>query len=188
MKLTLGQAAKEVGISKPSLSAAIKKGKISAYKNDSGAYEIDPAELFRVYPPKKEANPLDKQEALTDTNSGKPAGKVEQKQVLDLLLAEREKLLEEKDRTIQRLEKEKADIREDLEQQREQAKRVTLLLEDKTKGAGGWETAIKALEERIANKEKAENEEKDKLRKKLAMYRKALEEEQKKSFWQKLFG
>ena len=42
MKLTLGQASKEAGISKPSLSAAIKKGRLSAYKNESGVYEIDP--------------------------------------------------------------------------------------------------------------------------------------------------
>ena len=54
MKLTLGQAAKEVGISKPSLSAAIKNGRLSAYKNESAghqrswSYEIDPAEVFRV--------------------------------------------------------------------------------------------------------------------------------------------
>jgi hypothetical protein len=48
--LTLGQAAKETGLSKPALSIAIKKGRISAKKNDLGHFEIDPAELFRVYP------------------------------------------------------------------------------------------------------------------------------------------
>jgi len=58
-KLTLGQAAKEAGISKPSLSVAIKKGRLSALKNESGTYEIDPAELFRVYPPKANTNGLD---------------------------------------------------------------------------------------------------------------------------------
>ena len=48
--LTLGQAAKETGLSKPTLSKAIKKGRISANKNDLGHFEIDPTELFRVYP------------------------------------------------------------------------------------------------------------------------------------------
>lgn len=33
------------------ITRAIKSGKISASKNDTGGYEIDPAELFRVFPP-----------------------------------------------------------------------------------------------------------------------------------------
>jgi excisionase family DNA binding protein len=51
MSYTLGQAAKATGLSKPTISEAIKKGRISASKNESGAFEIDPAELHRVYPP-----------------------------------------------------------------------------------------------------------------------------------------
>jgi excisionase family DNA binding protein len=48
--LTLGQAAKETGVSKPTISKAISKGRISATKNEKGEYDIDPAELFRVFP------------------------------------------------------------------------------------------------------------------------------------------
>jgi excisionase family DNA binding protein len=48
--LTLGQAAKETGVSKPTISKAINKGRLSATKNEKGEYEIDPAELFRVFP------------------------------------------------------------------------------------------------------------------------------------------
>jgi excisionase family DNA binding protein len=48
--LTLGQAAKETGVSKPTISKSINKGRISATKNEKGEYEIDPAELFRVFP------------------------------------------------------------------------------------------------------------------------------------------
>lgn len=51
MSYTLGQAAKATGLSKPTISEAIKKGRISARKNESGVFEIDPAELHRVYPP-----------------------------------------------------------------------------------------------------------------------------------------
>lgn len=50
MRYTLGQAAKATGVSKMTLSRAIKKGTISAAKNDSGGYEIDPAELHRIFP------------------------------------------------------------------------------------------------------------------------------------------
>lgn len=50
MKLSLGQAAKEAGVSKATISRAVKTGKISADKVGN-QYQIDPAELFRVYPP-----------------------------------------------------------------------------------------------------------------------------------------
>jgi hypothetical protein len=51
MKLSLGQAAKEVGLDKSTISRAIKSGKLSAQRKERGGYEIDPAELFRVFPP-----------------------------------------------------------------------------------------------------------------------------------------
>lgn len=57
MKLTLGQAAKESGKSKATISKAIKSGKLSVIAQTSAGYEIDPAELFRVFP-KETAQPL----------------------------------------------------------------------------------------------------------------------------------
>lgn len=50
--LTLGEAAREVGRTKPAIANAIKSGRISATRDDKGQYQIDPAELFRVYPAK----------------------------------------------------------------------------------------------------------------------------------------
>lgn len=50
MKLTLKQAAEQSGKSKSTIQRAIKKGKLSAEKNDDGTYAIDPSELSRVYP------------------------------------------------------------------------------------------------------------------------------------------
>lgn len=47
MKLTLGQAAKRLGLSKPTLSKHIKNGKLAAHKNEEGWFEIDAAELGR---------------------------------------------------------------------------------------------------------------------------------------------
>jgi excisionase family DNA binding protein len=47
MSYTLGEAAKAVGFSKPTLSRAIKNGKLSANRQDDGSYSIDPAELQR---------------------------------------------------------------------------------------------------------------------------------------------
>lgn len=51
MKHTAGTAAKAVGKTKSTITKAIASGKISATKNASGAWEIDVAELHRVYPP-----------------------------------------------------------------------------------------------------------------------------------------
>ena len=49
--LTLNQAAKAAKKSKATLLDAIRSGRMSAPKDDLGRYQIDPAELFRVYPP-----------------------------------------------------------------------------------------------------------------------------------------
>jgi len=46
---SLRDAAEAVGLGKPSILKAIQKGRISAKKNELGQWEIDPAELHRVY-------------------------------------------------------------------------------------------------------------------------------------------
>ncbi|HAP40627.1 MAG TPA: recombinase [Nitrospira sp.] len=48
---TLGEAAKATGKSKATISKAIKNGRISARKDETGTFHIDPSELHRVYPP-----------------------------------------------------------------------------------------------------------------------------------------
>ena len=53
-KLTLGQAARQVGKSKPTISKAIKDGKLSGEKID-GVYQIEVSELLRVYDAVSEA-------------------------------------------------------------------------------------------------------------------------------------
>lgn len=48
--LTLGQAAKQVGKSKTALTNAIKEKRLPAEKLANGQYQIDPTELFKIYP------------------------------------------------------------------------------------------------------------------------------------------
>lgn len=50
--LSLGQAAKEANVSKATLSKALKTGRLSYVAKSTAGYEIDPAELFRVFPRK----------------------------------------------------------------------------------------------------------------------------------------
>lgn len=49
-KLSLREAAKMAGRGKSTIHAAIKDGRLSAGRNDQGAFEIDPVELHRVFP------------------------------------------------------------------------------------------------------------------------------------------
>jgi excisionase family DNA binding protein len=51
MVYTLGEAAKATSKSKATISKAIKSGRISAHKDETGTFRIDPSELHRVYPP-----------------------------------------------------------------------------------------------------------------------------------------
>jgi hypothetical protein len=48
---TLGTAANACGVNKSTVLRAIKAGKISASRNEHGEWQIDPAEMHRVYPP-----------------------------------------------------------------------------------------------------------------------------------------
>lgn len=50
MSWSVSRAARETGLSKSTISRAIKSGRISAAKQSDGSYLIEPAELFRVYP------------------------------------------------------------------------------------------------------------------------------------------
>ena len=47
--LTLKEAAEQTGKTKQAIQQAIKKGRISAHKQENGQWLIDPVELFRVY-------------------------------------------------------------------------------------------------------------------------------------------
>lgn len=67
MPYTLGQAAKATGKSKSTIQASIKKGRISASQDDFGQYQIDPAELHRVYPPLRPTEPQSEQDRTART-------------------------------------------------------------------------------------------------------------------------
>jgi excisionase family DNA binding protein len=53
--LSLREAAQQARTSKSTILRAIQKGRLSASRTDDGGYAIQPAELFRVYPPKAKA-------------------------------------------------------------------------------------------------------------------------------------
>ena len=70
MYLTLGQAAKEAKKSKATISKYIKNGKLSVINKTDDGFQIDPAELFRVFPQDKQQTEQNEQ-SQTHINSHK---------------------------------------------------------------------------------------------------------------------
>ena len=64
--LTLGQAAKLCGRSKPTLSKALKEGRLSYVEKTKSGYQIDPSELSRVFPYSSSNTKFDHTETLDD--------------------------------------------------------------------------------------------------------------------------
>jgi hypothetical protein len=58
VSITVKQAADSVGMSKAAIFKAIRNGKISAEKNQSGEWQIEPVELFRVFEPAPKGFPI----------------------------------------------------------------------------------------------------------------------------------
>ena len=118
--LTLNQAAREAGRSKATLLEAIRGGRLSAPKDELGRYQIDPAELFRVYPPTGR-----RPDAETATDPLQPTTET-------ALLRQKVEFLE---RIIRGIENERNDLRRRLDAESEarenaaaEIRRLTLML------------------------------------------------------------
>lgn len=115
MSYTLGEAAKATGKSKPTIQRAIKNGRISAKKNEDGTYSIDPAELHRVFDPV--------------TANGNDSGTVKQSETpsnASMLQRENDLLREQ----IGRERETVADLRQRLDRESEERRKLTLMLTD----------------------------------------------------------
>lgn len=136
MKFTAGQAAKAVGKSLPTISKALKTGRLSA-KKTGNKYEIDASELFRVWPRIANADSLPHHEVKGSLlNSVNTKYEVEIKALQDALDAER-KLNSEKDgRIVDLIQRaERAEQKEDAAQ----AQLVGLLTDQRdTPRKGFW--------------------------------------------------
>ena len=115
MVYTLGQAAKAVGRGKTTIQKAIKSGRISAHKNDMGEWQIDPAELHRVYPPV--------------SGNGSPSTKGEQEETPSELIELRVQVqaLHEQNSL---LKDERDDLRRRLDVENEERRKLTMMLTD----------------------------------------------------------
>ena len=55
-EMTLSEAARWAGVTRATIHKALKGGRLSGQKDDSGEWRIDPAELERVYQPGKQVD------------------------------------------------------------------------------------------------------------------------------------
>ena len=125
MKLSLSQAAKTTGVSKPTLSRWIKKGEISAEKLENGGYQIDASELDRVMSLKERGNNV--------TRNGNP-------ETLQMATPNETSMLHrEIELLIQRLKDrdgEIEDLRRRLDTEGEERRKLTLMLLDRREKKG----------------------------------------------------
>ena len=116
MELSASQAAKSVGKSVPTITRAIKKGKLTAKPRDGGGWIIDAAELFRVWP--AISNDTDENNTMLGSET-----------TIEASVLERELEL-----TREMLSEAKADR----DSWKEQAQKITALIEDQSARKKGF--------------------------------------------------
>jgi hypothetical protein len=133
MYFSLGQAAKEAGVAKSTISKALSSGKLSYTEKSPAGYKIDPAELFRVFPrtsPNGSENQAktDRKPDFTDMETAVYAA------TLEIQLTGLKHLITEKERRITDLESDRAQLRDDHYRQsqtwRDERDRLIKLIED----------------------------------------------------------
>ncbi len=120
-QLNLREAAEQAGTSKSSIYRAIKSGRLSAPRTDDGGFAIDPAELFRAFPP---GNGPAKQTATSpkmDETDLKQALAVAEANLMSL-----KDMLDEVKATRDELRQDRDDLRKDRDAWKEQAQRLAL--------------------------------------------------------------
>lgn len=119
MKLSASQAAKRTGKSVPTITRAIKSGKLSAEKSGSGGYQIEASELFRVF------------KAVTEDPNAKGNALGSETPVMPLNETPDTHMMREK---IATLEAALSDAKAERDEWRDQAKRLALALPSPAQG------------------------------------------------------
>lgn len=114
--LTLAQAAKETGLTRSGIFKAIKGGKLSAAKDEQGHFQIDPAELFRVYKPVNK-EPVTSEQQETTKEARETAENRELRTRLDMA-----------GQLLRQVEGERDDLRRRLDEEAAERRKLTALL------------------------------------------------------------
>tara|TARA_R110000868_G_scaffold38768_1_gene135381 strand:- start:452 stop:988 length:537 start_codon:yes stop_codon:yes gene_type:complete len=175
-------AAKIVGISRSTLYEHIEEKGISVDREDKKRPTINVSELIRIYGDDVNPDNLKGKKEVSDTVQSDNLGKVARVSV--------EYLEESYGRERQKYEEQIQYLKDIVEDQKEQTKRITLLLENHSQKDTGdeWKAALHALESKVSNQEKEGRDERQKILRQNKALKDALEAEKNKSFWKKLFG
>lgn len=135
MYFSLGQAAKEAGVAKSTISKALSSGKLSYAEKGTAGYKIDPAELFRVFPKTAKTDPAEP--SPNDWKLGQSHSETGvYSATLEIQLVGLKHLMAEKERRIADLEADRSHLREERNRmsQNWQEERIRLLklIEDQT--------------------------------------------------------
>lgn len=135
MYFSLGQAAKEAGVAKSTISKALSSGKLSYTERSTAGYKIDPAELFRVFP--RSSSNGSEEPAKNDRKRDYPDMETAvYTATLEIQLTGLKHLIAEKERRISDLETDRSQLRDDHYRQsqgwRDERDRLMKLLEDQT--------------------------------------------------------
>src|SRR3954465_5397358 len=125
--LSIRDAGRQAGVSRSSILRAIQSGRMSAPRKDDGGYAIDPAELFRVFPPKG-----------TDVGQGDMSGDADRGQTvpptseaadhLSARFASLEAEVQALKELVRRLDLDKVDLKSDRDAWKNQAESAQRLL------------------------------------------------------------
>jgi len=193
-KYSLSAAARIADKSRTTIASHIKSGKLSVTTSPDGNRLVDASELIRVYGDECDFDRARRGSKPASNTISREVTNDEQRTptalhtVRQLLESERK----ERDREREQLQARIDHLEDSLKRSQEGHNRATLLLENRTSGVGDLENSFRTLEARIANQEddsrKERQEIKNQAKRKIDHFKRALEEEQNKSVWQRLFA
>lgn len=200
--LSMSEAAEMVGLTRPTFYRKVEELGISIAE-DNGKKRVDVSELIRVFGTDVKIHKERKEEVSKTSNNASTDKKsrTEDDEDIRVKLAVLESELERERKLREEIKDEVEYFKEQVALEKEEKKKITLLIEDlrPKEGRGeAWEKSMRALEQRIANQEKAAKEREEieqklldenrRIKQAYSKQKKALEEEKSKSFFQRLFG
>lgn len=120
---TLGEASKQFTVSKSTLSKDRKSGKLSANRQPDGSYHVSYAELHRVYGEKLKPRTVEETVGSNDSQPLEHQRETPEKELLKAKLEAAERLLEERQQTID-------DLRTRLDTEGEERRKLTAMITD----------------------------------------------------------
>jgi hypothetical protein len=194
MKYSISEASRIVGITRKTLYKHIEKKPISVDKDENDRPIIDASELVRVYGDRCRFN---NEEGGKKADEGiQSSTEVSNQDAIEVAVTQKElEMLRVQMSSEKNTFEEQIDyLRTKLDEANSETKKLTALITDQTtkeNRVGEWEKSFKALEARLANQEKAEKirtEREEKILRQNKALRKALQEEQNKGLFKKVFG